>query len=100
MTGDELRDAVAQRRARRRDDVAFRAAGVGDEGGRVEKRRDAREQRTGLRDGRGEQHEVGATERTFERAVIVEGSRRVDHAEFERTLDRLGRTPDTHDFAR
>ncbi len=50
--------------------------------GRVEKRRDAREQRTGLRDRRGEQHEVGATAvhvraRRHRRAKPPSRSRRV-----------------------
>ncbi len=63
MAGHELADALAERGARGRHDVRFGAARIGDERRLVEKRCDAREQRFGLRDGRGEQDEVGAGQR-------------------------------------
>ncbi len=82
MRGHELRELRAERLPCRGDDVALRAAGVGDDGLRLEDRRDRLQDRAELRHRRRDQHEV----RTARRRGRV-GRRGVDRAALERELE-------------
>ncbi|MNT12195.1 hypothetical protein D3C72_1471150 [compost metagenome] len=78
VAGHELPHLATEGRTRGRHHVALRAARIGDDGARLQVRRDGCQDGARLRHGRGQQHQVGAMQGL--RHVAADG---VDDAKFE-----------------